>query len=115
LTDISFKRCGSLDHLATLNHERKTLQGDWIMLTIKRVLFAVALVGFATGAEAQTITTYIGGPKSGLTQRIDVGNAKAIGIDNAHASYARATPTRQRVLFPGAGFSDGVRAIGSDN
>jgi hypothetical protein len=115
LTDISSRRSGSLDHLATLNHERKTLQGDWIMLTIKHVLFAVALVGFATGAEAQTNTTYIGGPKSGLTQSINVGGANAIGADNAHSSYARATPVRQRSVLPRAARSGGVQAIGSDN
>lgn len=85
------------------------------MLSIKRVLFAAAFAGFATGAQAQTITTYIGGPKSGLTQSINVGGANAIGADNAHSSYARATPVRQRSVLPRAVRSGGVQAIGSDN
>lgn len=85
------------------------------MLTMKRVLFAVALVGFATGAEAQTITTYIGGPKSGFNQSANVGGAHAIGVDNEYLSYAQTVPVRQRVAPPANGVSAGVQAIGADS
>ena len=85
------------------------------MLPIKRALLAASLVVVANGAQAQTTTTYIGGPKSGLTQRINVGDGKAIGIDNGYLSYAQTVPVRPRVALPGAGFSGGVQAIGADS
>lgn len=85
------------------------------MSPIKRALLAASLVVVANGAQAQTTTTYIGGPKSGLTQRINVGDAKAIGIDNGYLSYAQTVPVRPRVVLPGTGFSGGVQAIGSDS
>ena len=84
------------------------------MSTIKRAFFAASLLVAATGAQAQT-TTYIGGPKSGLTKSINVAGAKAIGSDNAYSSYAQAFPVRPRVAYPRIGFSGGVRAIGADS
>jgi hypothetical protein len=80
------------------------------MSPIKRAFLAASLVVVANGAQAETVTTYIGGPKSGITQRIDVGNAKAIVTGNGYLSYAQTVPVRQRVVVPG-----GVQAIGADS
>lgn len=83
------------------------------MSTIKRAVLAAALVVAATGAQAQT-TTYIGGPKSGLTQTVKGAGANAIGSD-IYFSHAQAIPVRPRVPSSRTGFSGGVRAIGADS
>jgi hypothetical protein len=85
------------------------------MSPLKLALLAASLVIVATGAQAQTIHTYIGGPKSGLTQSINVGGARAIGSDNGYSSYAQAVPVRPRVAVPATRVSGGVRAIGADS
>jgi len=85
------------------------------MSPIKRALLVASLVVVATGAQAQSVTTYIGGPKSGLTQSITVGGAGAIGSDTGYSSYAQAVPVRPRAAIPAAGFTGGVQAIGADN
>ncbi len=84
------------------------------MSNIKRALIAASLVVVASGAQAQ-VTTYIGGPKSGLTQTIGNVGAKAIRADSVYSSYAQAAPVRQRVQVPRTGFSGGARAIGADS
>ncbi len=84
------------------------------MSITKSAFLAASLVVAATGAQAQS-TTYIGGPKSGLTQTVHVAGAKPIGSDHAYSSYAQAIQVRPRVLLPRTGFSGGVRAIGVDS
>lgn len=51
------------------------------MSALKHEFFAAFLVVVATGAQAQTVT-YIGGPKSGLTQTVNVAGAKALGSEH---------------------------------
>lgn len=83
------------------------------MSIITRGLFAASLIAAATAAQAQDggrITTYIGGPKSGLTQTI--GGANAYGFDAAASAYAQVAPVRVRA--PQAGYSGGATAFGAD-
>jgi len=85
------------------------------MSIITRAFIAASLIVAATAAQAQDrgrITTYIGGPKSNLTQTI--GGANAYGFDATAASYAQAAPVRVRAYAPHAGFSGGANAFGAD-
>lgn len=106
------------------------------MSIIKAVFISASLTLAATAAEAQDITTYIGGPKSGLTRivrgpsaqaepvrvRADApqvavsGGANAIGVDNAASAYARSAPVHVYRSGPAHSYaaSGGVVAIGSD-
>lgn len=84
------------------------------MSNFRRAFIAASLVVVASGAQAQ-VTTYIGGPKSGLTQTIGNGGTEAIRADSFYSSYAQATAARQRVPVPRTGYSVGARAIGADH
>ena len=77
------------------------------MSNFKRALIAASLVVVAGGAQAQ-VTTYIGGPKSGLTQTIGNVGAEAIRADSFYSSYAQAIAARQRVQLPRTGYSGGA-------
>jgi len=107
-------------------------------MTLKTALIATALI-VTSAAHAQNgdrITTYLGGPKSGLTQTIGTsyaqvapartpasgqavapaGGANAIGVDNADSAYAqtpvRAVPQRQAPVRQAP--AGGASAIGTD-
>lgn len=83
------------------------------MLTLKRVLFVASVVLASSGAQAQT-TTYIGGPKSGLTRTVNV-SAKPTGSEKANSSYAQAIFVRALPPLARNDVSGGARAIGADN
>jgi hypothetical protein len=83
------------------------------MSIITRALVAASLIAAATAAQAQDrgrITTYVGGPKSNLTQT--VGGANALGRDDS--AYAQVAPVRSRTHAPQTGFSGGANAFGAD-
>ena len=106
------------------------------MSIIKAVFISASLTLAATAAQAQDLTTYIGGPKSGLTRTVRgpsaaiapahvrayapqvavSGGANAIGVDNAASAYAAAAPVRVYRSVPARSHaaSGGVVAIGSD-
>jgi hypothetical protein len=100
-----------------LDHGRNPMEGDFDMSIVTRAALAAALVLVATAAHSRDLdsayhgntpvaTTYLNGPKSGLTQTI-------------RGSYAQSAPVRQRAYASAprsrtARLSGGVNAIGAD-
>lgn len=91
------------------------------MSIVTRAAVAASLIVAATAGQAQSrdldsnyhgntpvITTYLGGPKSGLTQTIRGSHAQAVPV--RQRAYGSA-PARART----AGLSGGAKAIGADD